>query len=292
MAFKLGNGNINKSYLGSTEIKKAYLGNTLIFDNTGFEAEYQAVLDKAILEGFSLPTDIVQIAQNNLVKGLKSNNLWDKFETFGFFTDSNSDFARIDWKAPNNIYQSFNSPSYNLSSGFGFNANNQYINTNYKTITGDVNYNQTQVYWNASGYLYDGSFNYLLGIERSTPSSWAGFIREQANTNTWIGIPSRVDLNNPDRLQDNFYYSQGRKNATTSALRENNTEKSSSTSNVSSPISSDDVYLGCVNFNGGSPSLYWGGNIKYVFFLKDSISTHSANDNIIYSLLTSYYASL
>lgn len=34
MSLKLGNGNINKSYLGNTEIKKAYLGNALIFDNS------------------------------------------------------------------------------------------------------------------------------------------------------------------------------------------------------------------------------------------------------------------
>ena len=108
MALKLGNTDINKGYLGSTEIKKAYLGNTLIFDNAGFEAEYQAVLDKATLEGFSLPSANVQTAQNQLVKDLKDANLWSKLETFGLFTDSNLNFARIDWANPSNVYNAFN----------------------------------------------------------------------------------------------------------------------------------------------------------------------------------------
>lgn len=34
MSFKLGNGNINKTYLGGSEVRKAYLGNTVVFDNS------------------------------------------------------------------------------------------------------------------------------------------------------------------------------------------------------------------------------------------------------------------
>ena len=288
---KLGNTDINKAYLGSTEIKKAYLGNTLIFDNAGFEAEYQAVLDKATLEGFALPSASVQTAQNQFVKDLKDANLWSKLETFGLFTDSNSDFARIDWANPNNVYSAFNSPSYGTSTGIGFNGVNQYLDTNYQFVSGDTEWEKMQVYWRATNYSYDGNFRTIYGVQRSTPSAWLGVIRENTNSSSWIGIPSQVNLLDTNKLISDSYYSEGRIDSSRSRVLENTNTKEENVNSVINPIATDNAFIGAVNLNG-SPTFYWKGEIKYLFQLKDSIGTYEGNDGNIYNALTTYYASV
>ena len=84
------------------------------------EPEYQAILDSAIIEGFALPSALDQAKGNELMKDIKANGSFAKMTTLQVYSGSNSDFARIDWVDPSNIYEAVNSPSYTVGNGFKF----------------------------------------------------------------------------------------------------------------------------------------------------------------------------
>ena len=62
------------------------------------DADYQAVLDDATSEGFSLPSASQQVHQSTLVTDLKSAGVWDLLEGLWVYaTDGDSDFATYNW---------------------------------------------------------------------------------------------------------------------------------------------------------------------------------------------------
>ena len=62
------------------------------------DSDYQAVLDNATSEGFSLPSASQQVHQNTLVTDLKSAGVWDLLEGLWVYaTDGDSDFATYNW---------------------------------------------------------------------------------------------------------------------------------------------------------------------------------------------------
>lgn len=62
------------------------------------DADYQAVLDDATSEGFSLPSASQQVHQNTLVTDLKSAGVWDLLDGLWVYaTDGDSDFATYNW---------------------------------------------------------------------------------------------------------------------------------------------------------------------------------------------------
>lgn len=100
--------------------------------------EYQAVLDYATGQGFTLPTADNQAAQNSLVADLKDAGIWDELDVFyNFLTDGDANFAKINWKAPgvNQASGGTYTPIYGLS---GTPA----ILLNFDTAT-SVNFKQT-----------------------------------------------------------------------------------------------------------------------------------------------------
>lgn len=63
--------------------------------------EYQAVLDYATSQGYTLPSAAQQDAQNALVAALVDAGIWEELDLFyNFFTDGSEDFAKINWIAP------------------------------------------------------------------------------------------------------------------------------------------------------------------------------------------------
>jgi hypothetical protein len=63
-------------------------------------AEYQAVLEYAILQGYTLPSVEVQAAQNQLLSDLKSAGIWNKLDTFFLCaSDGDLNFAFLNWKS-------------------------------------------------------------------------------------------------------------------------------------------------------------------------------------------------
>jgi hypothetical protein len=115
-----------------------------------FDADYQAVLDYATTQGYTLPSAGQQTLQNQLVVDLKAGGIWNKLDTFGVFaTDGSSDFALIDWKRLSQ-YTAVNSPAFTTNVGFSGNGTSAYVNTNFNPSTSGVNYTLN----NASRIMY------------------------------------------------------------------------------------------------------------------------------------------
>jgi hypothetical protein len=122
--------------------------------STSFDADYQAVLDRATTLGYDLPTLAQQNLQNQLLIDLKAVGVWDKLDVFYNFAFSPSvggvDFATLNWKAPTlNQCTLFNSITFISNEGFQGNGIDTYIDTNFQLASG-VNYTLN----NASRYIW------------------------------------------------------------------------------------------------------------------------------------------
>jgi hypothetical protein len=94
-----------------------------------FDVDYQAILDYATTQGYTLPSPGQQIKQNTLLSSLKTLGIWGKLDSFAnFATDGNSNFALIDWKNLTQ-YTAVNSPTFTSNVGFSTNGTGSYINT-------------------------------------------------------------------------------------------------------------------------------------------------------------------
>jgi hypothetical protein len=104
-----------------------------------FDADYQAVLNYATTQGYTLPSAGQKTLQNQLVVDLKAGGIWSKLDTFGVFaTDGDSDFALIDWIRLSD-YTAVNSPTFTTNQGFQGNGTSAYINSNFNILNDSVN---------------------------------------------------------------------------------------------------------------------------------------------------------
>ena len=110
--------------------------------NSSFDADYQAVLNRATALGYTLPTASQRIKQNNLLLALKAGSIWTKLDVLYIFAnDGGSDFGTLNWKAPTlNQATLINSPTFTSNQGFTGNGTSSYINTNFNPATSGVNY--------------------------------------------------------------------------------------------------------------------------------------------------------
>ena len=145
-------------------------GRTAVSSGGGaFDADYQAVLDYATTQGYTLPSAGQQTLQNQLVVDLKAGGIWSKLDTFGVFaTDGDSDFALIDWIRLSD-YTAFNSPTFTANQGFTGNGTSNYIDTNFQPING-TNYAQNSAHFMVYCYGNDSASTYYGGALDTTPS--------------------------------------------------------------------------------------------------------------------------
>ena len=122
--------------------------------NSSFDADYQAVLNRAVALGFNLPLAPQQIIQNNLVLALKAGGIWSKLDVLYIFANNATngfEFARLNWKNPNsNLATLFNPLTFITNEGFTGNGSGSYINTNFNPAIGTNNY----VLNNASRHIF------------------------------------------------------------------------------------------------------------------------------------------
>jgi hypothetical protein len=120
--------------------------------NSSFDADYQAVLNRAVALGYTLPSASQRIIQNNLVLSLKSGGVWTKLDILYIFAnDGGQDFGTLNWKAPTlNQSTLINTPTFTTNEGFMGNGTSSYIDTNFNPSTQGVNYSLN----NASRYAY------------------------------------------------------------------------------------------------------------------------------------------
>lgn len=117
-----------------------------------FDADYQAILDYATTQGWTLPSSGMQTKGNQLVLNLKTYGIWSKTDVlYIYYTDGDVNFAGINWKAPGTFTTSrVNSPVFATNEGFKSNGTSSYLNTTFNCATNGVNYTQD----NASQFLW------------------------------------------------------------------------------------------------------------------------------------------
>ena len=108
----------------------------------GFDADYQAVLDYATTQGYTLPSAGQQALQNQLVVDLKNATVWSDLDLFYVFaTDGDEDFATINWKDVNNFQATkVNSPDFTTNVGFNSNGSSSYLSSNYVPRSDSTNF--------------------------------------------------------------------------------------------------------------------------------------------------------
>jgi hypothetical protein len=117
-----------------------------------FDADYQAILNRATTLGYTLPSASVQAKQNTLLVSMKADGVWAKLDVFYVFAqDGGADFGTLNWKNPNaNQSTLVNAPTFVSNGGLMGNGTSSYIDTNFNPSTQGVQYTQN----NASRYFF------------------------------------------------------------------------------------------------------------------------------------------
>jgi hypothetical protein len=121
---------------------QGFLLNPYAFSSAVYEPEYQAVLDRATVLGYTLPSASVQVKQNTLVAALKANGVWSQLDVFYVFAnDGSAQFATLNWVNPNNFQCTLvNAPNFTTNQGFAGNGSTSYINTNWNPSANGVKF--------------------------------------------------------------------------------------------------------------------------------------------------------
>jgi hypothetical protein len=216
-----------------------------------FDADYQAVLDYATTQGYTLPSAGQQALQNQLVVDLKDAGVWSKLDTFAVFaTDGNSDFALIDWKRLSQ-YTAVNSPTFTTNGGFEGNGTSSYIDTNFNPATSGVNYilnNSGRFFW------YD-----LSGATQRLEGSGTQSANHSRN-----GTTSSININaGTSGLNSSVNFSEGfcsiNRTSSTNVEIFNSTTQSSRTQTSVSVVSSNQTVLRNVTYSDSRFRFYGMG---------------------------------
>ena len=265
---KLGTNDIGSVYLGTNAVSSVYLGTNLVW--SGSDPDYQAILDYATTQGYTLPSASQQALQNQLLVDLKDAGIWSKLDTFAVFaTDGDSDFALIDWKRLTQ-YTAVNSPTFTSNVGFQTNGTS-YINTVYNVNTQSTNFellsNGLSYYMKLGGAIQHGA-------------------RDSNNGNQmyYAATAKRHQISSKDyTTTDDFYFASVR-NGTRVDQYLNNTNVQNYT-NTPTALPNQEYHLLSLN-NGGSPIIAGAGQIS--FFAMGG----QFNNTDMYNAWNNYYTSL
>lgn len=202
------------------------------------DPDYQAILDYATTQGYTLPTSAQQVLQNQLLVDLKDAGIWSKLDTFAVFaTDGNSDFALIDWKRLSQ-YTAVNSPTFTSNQGFTGNGTSSYINTNYNPTINGVNFSQNSA--SMGGYQFNSSTdaNCDFGALQTTPAT----LRCHFPANGGIGINTSSFLVSTGREISNGVFSLIRDNSSSFDYYRNSSKTPLNTVGTSSGIVNLDLF--------------------------------------------------
>jgi len=268
---KLGTNDIGSVYLGTNAVSAVYLGTNLVWSGT--DADYQAVLDYATTQGYTLPSASQQALQNQLVVDLKDAGIWSSLDLFYVFaTDGDSDFASINWKDPNNFECiEVNSPTFTSNQGFASNGTSSYLNTDYNVLNDSTNFqllsNGLAYYVTDVGSVHHGARD---GNDPNQIFYTSAAKRHQINANNFT-------------TSNNTYYASVR-NGSNVAQYENNTNVQNYT-NTPNALPNQDYFLIAVN-TGGTPQIV--GTAEISFFTMGG----EFNNSDMYNAWNDYITSL
>jgi hypothetical protein len=168
--------------------------------NSSFDADYQAVLNRAIALGYNLPLASQQIKQNQLVLDLKAGGIWNKLDVLYIFANNGGrDFGTLNWKTPN-LYQAILNNPLTFTNNQGITGSSSgWIDTTFNPTIGTNNYKVAD----ASRYLYvrtqgvsqsldgvsTGNVNCFVASTSPTPSTSISLFRinQGATAPAWAG---------------------------------------------------------------------------------------------------------
>jgi hypothetical protein len=269
-----------------------------IFSQGGvsFDADYQAVLDYATTQAYTLPSSGQQDLQNQLVVDLKDAGVWSKLDIFYVFaTDGDSDFASINWKDPNSFeITEVNSPTFTTNKGFESDGTSAYLDTNWNLANDSVNYQQDdagiflglteQISTNQSNNRYTGvggtNYNSAMRVDYNGISS---------SNRTWMNTTSSFNSAFDTKVNNTIYFANrtaaSNINTRNTDLATPSTNSFTGTTTSSALLSSNQLIL-----RGGNNYAKAGNRIGISGF--GSNFSSSEMDDIETAWYTNYYTNL
>ena len=239
----------------------------------GFDADYQAVINYAITQGYTLPSASQQTKQNKLLVDLKNGGIWSHLDTFALFaTDGNSDFALIDWKRLTQ-YTAVNSPTFSTNGGFTGNGTSSYIDTNFNPTIGTNNYllnDAGRFYWvdNRTGAQWEGVTSGGVNDSRNATTT---LIRINQSA-SGLGVNVTFDVDG--------FHAINRTSSTNVELFTNTTQFSRTATSVSVANFNQFILRGGGTYNASRFRMYaMGGNL-------------TSENTAFYNALNTYFTSL
>src|SRR5690606_29926553 len=118
-------------------------------DPPAFDEDYQAILDYALSQSYSIPTLAQQVKQNQFVLDLKAAGIWTQLDLlYVFATDGDRDFAKINWIDPGSFTATeHNTPSFTVNEGFTGNGSNAYLDTGWDSSNNGDNFQEEECSW-------------------------------------------------------------------------------------------------------------------------------------------------
>jgi hypothetical protein len=258
------------------------------------DPDYQAVLDYATTQGYTLPSSSQQTLQNQLVLDLKSAGIWSKLDTFAVFaTDGDSDFALIDWIRVTD-YTAVNSPTFTTNKGFESDGVSAYIDTNWNLSTDTVNYqqddagiligvtDQSSIFQTQNRYTGTTGSNYNTGMRVDYNSL-------HPENRNWINTNSFFESAFDTKVNDTIYFAN-RTSSTSVNTRNTHLATPYTNSFSGSTTSSALLNVNQLILTGSSQYSYVGNRVGIVGF--GSNFSSSEMDDIETAWYTNYFSNL
>jgi hypothetical protein len=198
-----GQGAVNNDIGWGSIHELSWAGDTDIVGGGGFDADYQAVLDYATTQGYTLPSAGQQILQNQLVVDLKDGGIWSTLDLMYLFaTNGDSDFATINFKNANNFQLiKVNSPTFTTNQGFTGDALTAKLSTanggnEYNLLNDAINPTVNSVTSLSYCNVISGTIQYLLGAIQLTPSVIGYHFGRQIATRVNSSVSTNVGFSN------------------------------------------------------------------------------------------------
>lgn len=189
-----------------------------------FDPDYQAVLDYATTQGYTLPSAGQQVLQNQLVLDLKAAGVWSKLDSLTIHaTDGDFDYALIDWVRLTTM-TAFNAPTFVTNQGFTGNGTSAYIATGFTPSTDAVNLTLNDASFGYHSFGLVNELVYKYGALNSFNNRMFvyyeefGFVRITSNSTYSAGVVTgtdklihinRVDANNVNRYVEGVLNGSG-----------------------------------------------------------------------------------
>jgi hypothetical protein len=231
----------------------------------GYDADYQAILDYATTQGYTLPSQTVRDSGNAFVEDLKAIGVWDSLDVlYVFATDGGRDFAKINWKDPDGNYNctEVNSPTFTANEGFKGNGTSSYLNTNLNLNADSASLNfsadRGQIYmhlnetWPAASAACGARLNATVDNDQQV------LIQNNASNQTLVRINSHSEttgdheylLVTPSGLSGRYFWSRDDW-TTLSAYRNKTLDGTDNTSVTTGLLPNQDLFI-LANNTGGT----------------------------------------